>query len=125
MSNNIINWFEIPVTNMDKAAAFYGKVLRTELRREVFFGIPNAVFPTENGEATKGSLIADPKRPPRTGGGTCIYLHAADGVGQALARAYDAGAKVVQPETSIGPFGTIAAFEDLDGNIVGLHTPAA
>jgi predicted enzyme related to lactoylglutathione lyase len=34
-----------------------------------------------------------------------------------------AGAKLVQPTTDIGPFGTAAQFEDFDGNVVGLHAP--
>ena len=32
-----------------------------------------------------------------------------------------AGAKIVQPRTEIGPHGTIALIEDLDGNVIGLH----
>lgn len=42
-----------------------------------------------------------------------------------LARALEAGAKVVVPETSIGEHGTIAQIEDLDGNVVGLHAENA
>jgi len=50
-----------------------------------------------------------------------LYLHATDGVARCLSRAVEAGAKVVQPRTEIGPHGAIALIEDLDGNVIGLH----
>lgn len=117
-----INWFEIPVSNLDEAAALYTAALGYELKREVFFGVPHAIFPREEGGVT-GTLISAPERQPKRGVGTVVYLHARDGVPAALERANSAGAKVVQPTTDIGPFGVIALIEDFDGNVVGLHTP--
>lgn len=133
-----INWFEIPVTNLDRAAALYAATLGYELKREVFFGVPHAIFNIAGNhvdsaadgtggsgerDAVTGALISDPKRAPRRGTGTVVYLHAQDGVPACLARGVEAGAKVVQPTTDIGPFGTIALIEDFDGNVVGLHAP--
>ena len=115
-----ISWFEIPVTDLEKSAALYGKTLGIELKREVLFGVPHAILMAE-AEAVTGTLISDPRRAPRRGVGTVVYLHTADGVAPALARAVQAGAVVVQPTTDIAPFGEIALFEDLDGNVVGLH----
>jgi uncharacterized protein len=123
-----INWFEIPVTNLDRAAELYAATLGFPLKREVFFGVPHAVLMTDGeGEGgidgVTGTLISDAKRPPTRGVGTVVYLHAKDGVPACLARAIEAGAKVVQPTTDIGPFGTVAQIEDFDGNIIGLHAP--
>ena len=73
---------------------------------------------------SNGCLI-DGAKSKATPGGTLVYLHARDGVRACLARAVEAGAKVVLPETSIGKDGTIAKIEDLDGNIVGLHAEAS
>lgn len=115
-----IHWFEIPVTDLDRAAALYGKMLGVEMKREVLFGIPHAIISAE-GDAVTGTLISDPRRAPRQGVGTVVYLHAGGGVAQALARAVEAGAKVVQPTTDIAPFGTMALVEDFDGNVIGLH----
>ena len=117
---NRISWFEIPVTDLERAAALYGKTLGIEMKREVLFGVPHAILMAD-GEAVTGTLISDPKRAPRRGTGTVVYLYAADGVAAALARAVAAGARCVQPTTDIAPFGTIALIEDLDGNVVGLH----
>jgi predicted enzyme related to lactoylglutathione lyase len=118
-----INWFEIPVTNLDRAAALYAATLGLKLKREVIFGVPHAIFSTEGDDGVTGTLISDPERAPRGGVGTVVFLHARDGVPACLARAVEGGARVVQPTTDIGPFGTAAQFEDLDGNIVGLHAP--
>lgn len=129
MSNqhpNRVNWFEIPVTNLDKAADLYAATLGLTLKREVFFGVPHAILMRAEGAGdpgVTGALISDAKRAPRQGVGTVVYLHAQDGVPACLARAVEAGAKVVQPTTDIGPFGTIAQIEDFDGNIIGLHQP--
>jgi predicted enzyme related to lactoylglutathione lyase len=125
MSNPIakrdrISWFEIPVTDLEKSAALYGKTLGIELKHEVLFGVPHAILMAE-GDAVTGTLISDPKRVLRKGVGTVVYLYTAEGVAPALARAVQAGAKVVQPTTAIAPFGEMALIEDFDGNVVGLH----
>lgn len=117
----VVNWFEIPVSNMARAVALYNAMLDTQLQVTDFGGMPHAVFMTNDPARTGGALIVDPARPPKKGTGTTIYLDAKDGVARCLARAVEAGAKVVQPVTSIGEHGHIAMIEDLDGNVVGLH----
>lgn len=42
---NLINWFEIPVTDMARAIAFYEQVMQISLRRETMDGADLAVFP--------------------------------------------------------------------------------
>jgi predicted enzyme related to lactoylglutathione lyase len=119
---NAINWFEIPVANLDRAAAFYTTVIGRPLKHEVFGGVPHAMFATAETKTTvTGALIEDATRP--RGAGVTIYLDVA-GVQAAVERALAAGGKVIQPTTDIGPFGTIALIADLDGNVVGVHTEA-
>ena len=119
-----INWFEIPVTQIDKAAAFYGAVLGQPLRSETFGAIPHAMFAAEGEAAVTGALVQDPARRPAPGG-PVLYLDVVGGVAPALARAREAGARIVQPLTDLGPHGTCALIEDRDGNVVGLHAPRA
>lgn len=118
---SIVNWFEIPVSNMQKATALYEAMLDRKLALSDFGGVPHAVMSNSDASCTSGALIQDPARPPRRGSGTVLYLHATDGVASCLARAVEAGAKVVQPRTEIGEHGAIAQIEDLDGNVIGLH----
>ena|ERR1051325_5728279 len=115
---NTINWFEIPVTNMQKSVALYEAMLDKKLTIADFGGMPHGVFPHGDG-VVSGALVVDPNRKAgRTG--TTIYLDA-PGIARCVSRAVEAGAKVVQPVTSIGEHGTIALIEDLDGNVIGLH----
>ncbi len=118
---SIVNWFEIPVSDIHKATALYEAMLDTKLALSDFAGVPHAVMSTTDATCTSGSLFSDPKRPPRRGSGTVLYLNATDGVARCLSRAVEAGAKVIQPRTEIGPHGAIALIEDLDGNVIGLH----
>jgi len=122
----IVNWFEIPVSNIEKAAKLYEAMLDTKLPITDFGGVPHAVMANSDRSCTSGALISDPKRLPVRGSGTVVYLHATDGVARCVSRAVEAGAKVIQPRTDIGPHGAIALVEDLDGNVIGLHEhPAA
>ncbi len=123
MSNkhNVLNWFELNVGNLDASAKLYGAMLDTELKREIFFGVPHAIFASEQ-PAMAGALIQDPKR-AKGHGGSVMYFHATDGVKACFGRALEAGAKPILPPQAIAPFGTIAIVEDLDGNHVGLHAP--
>lgn len=120
---NSINWFEIPTRDMDKAVRFYEQTFGVALKREVFGGMPHAVFPVDRGPDDKGvtgAIVAAPHLTP--GSGVVIYLEAADGVQACLARAKQAGATEVVPHMSIGPNGWIAVVQDPEGNQVGLHS---
>lgn len=118
---SIVNWFEIPVTDLDRARRLYEAMFATTLELSDFGGVPHALLANQDRSCVSGALLADPQRPPRKGGGPIIYLDAPDGVARCLARALEAGAKVIQPLTPISPHGAIALIEDLDGNLIGLH----
>jgi predicted enzyme related to lactoylglutathione lyase len=120
-SKNVVNWFEIPVTDIQKAASLYAAMLDLKLEISDFGGVPHAVFPHAGQACVSGALVSDAKRPPKRGSGTVIYLNATDGLASCLARAQEAGAKIVQAATAIGQHGSIALIEDLDGNVIGLH----
>lgn len=119
--NNVINWFEIPVRDLDRATAFYEAVLGVKLKRETFGGRPMAVFPYD-GQGVGGALITDPRRAP-SGDGALVYLHVGDRLEQALASTATARGEVVLPKTHLGDPGHIAVVRDTEGNLVGLHAP--
>lgn len=120
---NTLDWFEISVRDIQKAAAFYATVIGRPLDLSVVGGTPHAVFgASEHG--VHGALIQDPKRPPAAGG-TVIYLAVHDSVASAVERAREAGGTIVQPVTDLGPHGICALISDRDGNVVGLHAEKA
>lgn len=118
MKTTSINWFEIPVADLDRAAAFYEGVLAVSLKREVFGGVPMAMFCADVG----GALVEDGARKP-TAEGALLFLDATGKLDDCLARVKEAGGSVLQPKTDIGDPGFIAIVRDTEGNRVGLHAP--
>ena len=116
---NALNWFEIPVKNMDRAVACYETLLGTPLKRENFGGMPYGVFPYEQ-PGVSGALVQDDKRP--MGPGALVYLNANGILDAVLSRATQAKAKVVVPKTAIGKDGFIAVLEDTEGNHIGFNS---
>jgi predicted enzyme related to lactoylglutathione lyase len=118
--NRPINWFEIPVADLDRATKFYETVFATKLQRGEVGGSKLAVFPYENGKATGGSLVQGDRFAPGTVG-AIVYLNADDSFDEVLGRAVSAGGKVLMPRVDLPNIGPIAHFADSEGNRVGLH----
>jgi predicted enzyme related to lactoylglutathione lyase len=114
---NALNWFEIPVRDMDRAASCYEILLAKKLRRDIFGGLPYGVFPYEE-PGVSGALVQDPKRNP--GSSTVVYLNAEEDLDAILSRVPQAKASVLLPKTNIGKDGFIAIVVDSEGNHVGL-----
>ena len=118
MSEVRVNWFEIPVRDMDRAVSFYQTVLGFPLGTMDGPSGPMNIFPGADGAA--GALTSGDTEPGQ--GGVLVYLYC-DDIDAALERAAGAGGSVVQPKTSIGPYGHIGSLIDTEGNRVSLHTP--
>ena len=120
--SSVINWFDIPATDLDRAARFYETVLAISLIRENMLGARMAIFPAKPGEAT-GAIIARDGVTPGTSGST-IYLKAGADLSSALGRVPAAGGKVLHPKTFIKEgWGYFAIILDSEGNSVGLQSP--
>ncbi|MGO4390722.1 VOC family protein [Variovorax sp. M-6] len=124
MTATTINWFEIPVANLDRAQAFYEKVLGRALKREDMGGEPMAIFPYEQ-PATGGCLVAGSPRAAAAGSGVRIYLDCMPSIDAALSRVAAAGGQIVTPKTALpADMGSFAVLRDTEGNEVGLHALA-
>ena len=120
--STLINWFEIPVADMDRACAFYEAVFALKLNRETFAGSRMAVFPYP-APATGGALCQSEHLKP--GPGCVPYLDGGADLALPLGRAVARGAKVVLGKTLIAAeIGYMALFEDCEGNVIGLHSRA-
>jgi predicted enzyme related to lactoylglutathione lyase len=118
--NNAIHWFEIFVSDMDRAARFYETALGIKLHREVFNGTQHAIFAADK-TGVAGALVYDPKQPAGGSGGTIVYLNAQGKLDETLARTPQAGGTVLLAKTDIGDPGFIAKLRDTEGNVIGLH----
>jgi len=112
---NVAVWFEIPVSDMDRAKAFYEAVLRTKLKDENTGPNPMAVFPASGERGVAGHLY--PGKP--SGGGNTIHLAAPEPLEAAIDRVREKGGKVLS-DIIVIPAGRFAYCQDPDGNSIGL-----
>ncbi|MFN8529838.1 MAG: VOC family protein [Anaerolineae bacterium] len=117
---NAVNWFEIPVQNMERAAAFYSALVGKPVNIGEFGGMPHGFLPSSE-DGVGGALVVGPHLSAAGSGGVLVYLNANDDIDGALQRAQAAGGKIVMGKTAIPPQGYIAAIVDSEGNRVGLH----
>jgi glutathione S-transferase len=121
MRQHAIHWFEIFVSDLDRAVRFYQTVLDIELRRATEDGRPMALFASAVEDGVGGALVRQRDREP-TKDGVLVYLDADGKLEACLARVEHAGGQVVMPKTDIGAPGFIALLRDTEGNLVGLHS---
>lgn len=120
MKNNAASWFEIAVTDLDRAQKFYEATLGVSMVRQAVDGIDMAWFPMDGQAPGSGGGLVKSEQAVPSRQGTLVYLWSED-IDATLARAVDAGGTVVEPKTSIGEFGFSATFVDTEGNLIGLH----
>lgn len=117
---NALNWFEIPVSDIERAKKFYNRIFEIELiPMEAMEGFQMGMFPAEDG--VSGGIIQGEGYQPSTEG-SLIYLNAGDDLNHVLNRVEAAGGQVVMSKTDIGENGFMAYFIDSEGNRVGLHS---
>ena len=94
--SNALNWFEIPVAQVQRAQDFYEFV-------------------------TQQALHHSPGKQPSPQG-TLVYLNAEPSLDAWLQRVLSAGGAIVTPKTALPPgMGFFAHFRDSEGNHVGAH----
>ncbi len=125
MKNNVVGWFEIPVTNMERAIKFYEEVFSFKLDRNQMGPFDMAWFPyVTEGLGSGGSLVYYPAAYKPSSDGTLVYFTAHSGdLANELSRVEAAGGKVLQGKTQISEeHGFMALFTDSEGNRVALHS---
>lgn len=118
-----INWYEIPVTDMNRAKKFYTSVLNFELAEMPMPDLPFKYlrFPVEQGEGVGGVLVEGPGYKPSTEG-SLVYFNCGEDITVALSKVESAGGKIVLSRTPVGAFGFMAHFIDSEGNKVALFS---
>ncbi len=115
-------YFEIPVTDFERAVGFYEAVFLCELQIENIDGNQMAVFPGHpKSPGIIGALAKGSSYKPSMDGSR-IYLHTAS-IDETLKLVIENGGQVEYPKTSIGDLGWVAEFIDTEGNRIALHSP--
>ena len=124
MKKVTVGWFEIPVSDMDRAITFYQKVFDCTLEKIDMEDFQMAMFPGEGGgNGAEGSLVFH-KDFYKTSNfaGTLIYF-SSDDVSSELAKVEENGGTVQIPKRMISPdYGYMGVFLDSEGNRIALHS---
>ena len=120
---NALNWFEISVSDINRAKKFYETILGIEMSLDNMMGMEMTSFPYEPGSGkASGALVKSDMHKPSMDGAK-IYLNGSPDLANALNKVEEAGGKITMPKTSIGPdIGFMAFFTDTEGNAVALHS---
>lgn len=121
--SNVINWFEIPAKNFDRACSFYEKVLDGTV--QVMDNSENPMqmgFLPGTGPGTVGGAIVKGEGYEPSNTGSVVYLNGGDDLSTPLNRVEKAGGQVLMPKTAIGENGFVAHIMDTEGNRVALHS---
>jgi len=117
----VVNWFEIPVKDLDRAVRFYEKAFEVKLSTEEMAGLKMAMFPFKQGApGAAGSLVQGASYEP-SHAGSVVYFTVED-IPETLRRITANGGRTLMPMTGIGEYGSIAQFEDTEGNRLALHS---
>ena len=122
--SNALNWFEIPVSDFDRAKKFYETIFDYQMpenqmgpARMGFF-----LYDFQNGKVGV-AIVHNPGFYTPQADGTLVYLNCQPDLQIVLERVEKAGGKVLQNKTQISPqLGYWAVMTDSEGNRVALHS---
>ncbi|MHA4843040.1 VOC family protein [Flavitalea antarctica] len=123
MFKHAINWVEIPVSDFERAKAFFSKIFDYEMP-EYMMGQDRMGFLLYDmrSQGIGGAIVkGEGYQPSKTG---CkVYLNGGTDLNTVLNRVESAGGRIVMAKTQITPeLGYFAVFEDTEGNHLSLHS---
>jgi hypothetical protein len=119
---NPVGWFELYVTELARARAFYEAVLARPLEtmESPIPGMEMVTFGMDpEAGGCGGALVKMDRVTP--GGSTLVYFSCDDCATEA-GRVEASGGRITQPKFPIGPYGFVALCVDSEGNMFGLHS---
>ncbi|MCP5063563.1 MAG: VOC family protein [Ignavibacteriae bacterium] len=118
---NVLNWFEIPVLDFDRAKDFCTKITGGEMHVEEILDTKMAFFNMQGG-GVGGAICCGKNYKPSTDG-SLVSLNGGEDLSEPLSRAEPAGGTVILHKTKISDdFGYFALFLDTEGNKVAFHS---
>ena len=121
-NENKLNWFEIPVSNMERAKKFYEVLFGIDMHENINPSAHMVFFPDNMTGKISGALVKSDMHKPGDGG-PVIYFNANPDLTNYLIKVEMAGGKIAKPKTHVSQeTGSIAFFFDTEGNRIGLHS---
>ena len=123
MQKNPVGWFEIPVSDLDRAEKFYTDYFGFEMaRQEEKRGYTMSWFPMDEGYGAAGTLIMGEGYTPSYDGSMVYFTSPGESIDDGIAKAEELGIKILVPKTDIGEHGFYAWLEDSEGNRIAIHS---
>ena len=118
---NLINWFEIPALDFDRAVSFYKAILGLEIEETEMFGTKMGFLPT-NGTNVSGAIVHGEDYKPSVDG-ALVYLNGGSDLQNVLDNVEKNNGHVIVPKTQISPeMGFFGMFIDTEGNKMAVHS---
>lgn len=112
-----IKWFEIPVSDLARAAGFYGKLFDTPVMHLDLGDLKMGIL-----AGGQGALVQHHAYTP-SHKGVLLFFDGGHDLAEILNRVEPAGGKVIRAKTQISPEqGFMGLFEDSEGNRLGLRS---
>jgi len=123
---NALNWFEIPVSDFDRAKKFYEIIFNYEMP-EIMMGDSRMGFFLYDmpGGKVGGAIVLNQQFYTPSDNGTLVYLNAQPDLQIVLNRVEAAGGTIIRLKTLISEeqnLGYRALVKDTEGNRVALHS---
>lgn len=124
---NALNWFEIPVSDFEKAKKFYESIFDYQMPENMMGNVRMGFFlyDFQNGKVGGAICKSDLHKPSPDG--SLIYLNCQPDLQVVLDRVEKAGGHILQQKTKISEvenLGFWASITDTEGNKVALHSMA-
>ncbi|HMP83203.1 MAG TPA: VOC family protein [Verrucomicrobiota bacterium] len=121
IKQNAVNWFELYVSDFERAKKFYEATLQTTLAESKMEGCRMGIFPFNEKDGIGGAITKMDCMSPG-GSGTMVYLNVEGDLDGVLKRTPTNGGEVIKSRLGIGEHGFIGVIKDTEGNMVGLHS---
>jgi predicted enzyme related to lactoylglutathione lyase len=120
---NALNWFEIPVDEIDRAQDFYESIFGMKMApMQEMQGMKMVGFPIDMNSGKVGGALVESDNHYPSEDGVVIYLNANPDIQVILDKVEGHGGEVLMPRTQISPeIGYMAFILDTEGNKIGLH----
>lgn len=122
---NALNWFEIPVSDFERAKKFYETIFNYQMPENIMGYVRMGFFlyDFQNGKIGGAICQSDMHKPSQEG--SLIYLNCQPDLKIVLDKVINAGGKILQEKKKISAeqeLGYTAIIIDTEGNKVALHS---
>jgi predicted enzyme related to lactoylglutathione lyase len=118
---NPVGWFDIYVSNLERAKKFYETVFNIKLIDFPIEWGKQTAFPSDDKGLNISGALVEKENMVANGNNTVVYFVSEDCITEE-SRVEKAGGKIIKSKMSIGQFGFVSIIVDTESNTIGLHS---